>query len=331
MNFYPRDTKAKILLHRKISPDYYRLRLLCSEIARLAQPGQFLMLRVTELRDPFLRRPFSFGRIFPPQRKKIRIEDEGVIEIYYQNVGRGTFLMTQLKEGQNLDIFGPLGQGFRKPEGIQRAILIGGGIGVAPLISWADELRNRGSRKKGGRKTPPEPPEVLVLIGGKNRDHVLGVQEFKKMGCDLQVATEDGSQGFQGMVTDLLEREVLTRGHTPTSLFACGPVPMLKKVTQIAEQFDLPCQVLLESRMACGIGACLGCAVKVRQNDGGEIFPKGKNRIANPRLCIPPTSAEEGGVEKMDIKSTLMQGPAFRYARVCKEGPVFEARKIIWE
>jgi len=332
MKTYPKEVKARILIHRRIASDYFRLRLHCPEIARLAQPGQFIMLRVNELRDPFLRRPFGFSGIFPPQEKRARPEDEGAVEICYQIVGRGTFLMTQLREGQRLDILGPLGNGFWAKEGQKRAILVGGGIGIAPLISWAEKLRKVGGKKKRVARNAEESPEVLVLIGGKSRDKILGMGEFKKMGLAPQVATEDGSMGIPGLATDLLEREILTKGHNSTSLYACGPRPMLARVAQIADQFDLPCQVLMETRMACGVGACLGCAVKVKEKALREMPEIGASSPEEEEMIA---ESGRGKREKESREESFIPGiaqaPTFRYALACKEGPVFEARDILWE
>ena len=137
------------------------------------------------------------------------------MEVCYQVVGRGTALMTQLREGERLDVLGPLGNGFWKVEGRQRAILVGGGIGVAPLLPWAEDCRERGKRRRNP-KSPEESPEVLFLIGGKSRDKILGIGELKKIGCEPHLATEDGSLGMQGVATDLLERELMTQGSMPT-------------------------------------------------------------------------------------------------------------------
>ncbi|MBI5966754.1 MAG: dihydroorotate dehydrogenase electron transfer subunit [Deltaproteobacteria bacterium] len=334
MKTYPKEVKARILIHRRIAADYFRLRLLCPEIARFAQPGQFIMLRVNELRDPFLRRPFGFSRIFPPQEKRARPEDEGVLEICYQIVGRGTSLMTQLREGQRLDILGPLGNGFWAKEGQKGAILVGGGIGIAPLISWAEKLHKVGGKKKRLTRNSEEAPEVFVLIGGKSRDKILGIREIKKMGLDPQVATEDGSMGLPGLATDLLERELLTKGHDSTSLYACGPMPMLARVAQIADQFDLPCQVLMETRMACGVGACLGCALKVKERAFREMAQIGVSRPEEEKEEMIAES-QWGKMEKENQKEifipVIAEAPTFRYALACKEGPVFEARDILWE
>lgn len=149
---------------------------------------------------------------------------------------------------------------------------------------------------------------------------------MKKMGLEPQIATEDGSAGRQGTATDLLERELLSRGHEATAIYACGPMAMLAKVAQIAEQFDVPCQVLLESRMACGVGACLGCAVKIRAEGKGE----GENLPApEGNLCGAEEEAGSPLPEEMAVR--ISGAPPFRYGRVCKEGPVFRAREILWE
>jgi dihydroorotate dehydrogenase electron transfer subunit len=328
MKNHPKEFRAKIVDHRRVTAEYFRLGVLCPEIARIALPGQFVMLRIQDSLDPFLRRPFSFSRILPPRGKNLSGPLEGGFELCYQVVGRGTERMTSLAAGGRIDILGPLGRGFWREEGCDRLILVGGGIGIAPLIPWAEELA-RGEKGKGAGKK--KMPQVCVLLGGKSQDRILGAQEFKRFGLEAQMATEDGSQGLTGMVTDLLERELLREGpHAGTAIYACGPMIMLAKVAQLAEQFDIPCQVLLESRMACGVGACLGCAVKIREEEGknneavaGGPSPSGKN------LC---DSGAEGGITRPEeVGVRISEPPSFHYARVCKEGPVFRAREILWE
>jgi dihydroorotate dehydrogenase electron transfer subunit len=240
--------------------------------------------------------------------------------------------MTQLREGERVDILGPLGQGFWVAGGGNRAILIGGGVGIAPLIPWAEQLQQEKRKRKRPAQSLEEGPEVLVLIGGKNRDRILGMKELKKIGGEPQVATEDGSLGIQGLATDLLERELMTQGSKWASLYACGPMPMLARVAQIAEQFDLPCQVLMEAHMACGVGACLGCAVKVKEHDSRGI-PEGEEPTAAGERMVSAGECGEGelGSAKESVIPVIAEAPAFRYARACKEGPVFEAREILWE
>jgi dihydroorotate dehydrogenase electron transfer subunit len=329
MNPNPKEIKAKILLHRRIGSEYYRLQLACPEIARSARPGQFLMLRINELQDPFLRRPFGVSRIFPPREKKRKPTDEGAVEICYQTVGRGTHLMTQIPEGGRVDLLGPLGNGFWNEEECSRAILVGGGIGVPPLLAWAQELRKARTGKGKRSKPPGESAEVVFLIGAKNKDRIMGTGECRRWGIEAQVATEDGSVGTKGMATDLLEKELMTGRHSSTAIYACGPSPMLARVAQVADQFDLPCQVLLESRMACGVGACLGCTVKYR-----EELSKKEGQDQDSALPAEGSNSSAEGEERANregVMPVISEAPPFRYARVCKEGPVFDARKIFWD
>jgi dihydroorotate dehydrogenase electron transfer subunit len=327
-----KDLRARVQHHQKVGTDYFRLRLLCPEIARLAHPGQFIMLRVSDQIDPFLRRPFSFSRIFPPGEKTARGEEVGTLEVCYQVVGRGTSLMTHLREGQRVDILGPLGNGFWEVEGRQRAVLIGGGIGIAPLIAWAETLHGSQRRAKKGVQNLGKASEVRVLIGGRRQGDILGIKEFRKMKIEPQVSTEDGSLGLKGLATDLLERELLTQGHSSVAVYACGPMPMLAAVGQIVEQFDLPCQVLVESRMACGMGACLGCTVKIRDEDLKKIS-KGEELHDDSEDIFPRSECPEDGTTSPqdNLMPVISAVPSFRYVRACQEGPVFEAREILWE
>ena len=322
MKTAPKETKGKIVSHRRITPAYYLLRIQAPEIALTARPGQFTMVRLGDLADPLLRRPFSFSRIIPPGKKPGSGLAEGGFEICYQVVGRGTARMTRLKEGERVEILGPLGRGFWREEGCERLILLGGGIGIAPLIPWAEELTGKYTGGKSGAKGL----RVEVLLGGKNSDGLLGIRETKKMGLEPRVATEDGSLGVTGMATDLLERELMSKGQESTAIYACGPMAMLARVAQIAEQFDVPCQVLLESRMACGVGACLGCAVKIRAEGekGGKIYPSAQESICGSEEGPEASSREE-------MAARIAPAPSFRYGRVCKEGPVFRAQEILWE
>jgi dihydroorotate dehydrogenase electron transfer subunit len=318
----PKEIKGKIVDHRRVTPEYFVLKIQAPEIALSARPGQFVMIRLDDLHDPLLRRPFSFSRILPPKKKPASGLAEGGIEICYQVVGRGTARMTRLRKGERVDLLGPLGRGFWQEEGAERLLLIGGGIGIAPLLPWAEELAGKKTRGKSGENEV----RVEILLGGKNSDRLFGIREIKKMGLEPQIITEDGSLGLSGVATDLLERELLSKGHESTAIYACGPMPMLARVAQIADQFDVPCQVLLESRMACGVGACLGCAVKIRA--------EGKDQT---ELSSPPEKSLCGSEE--EAETSLRQGMAarisatafFRYGRVCKEGPVFRAKEILWE
>ncbi len=314
----PKEIKGKIVNHRRITPEYYALKIQAPEIARTARPGQFIMLRLDDLLDPLLRRPFSFSRILPLRKRPGSGLVEGGFEICYQVVGRGTARMTRLREGDRVDVLGPLGRGFWREEGRERLILIGGGIGIAPLLPWAEELKG----KRGGAKNS----WIGILLGGKTAERLLGVREIKKLGLEPQIATEDGSLGLPGMATDLLERELLSQAHESTVIYACGPMAMLARVAQIAEQFDVPCQVLLESRMACGVGACLGCAVKIRAEGKEE-----EGHPFSPQKSLCESGEDPETILREEMATRISAAPFFRYGRVCMEGPVFRAQEILWE
>ncbi|NQT00110.1 MAG: dihydroorotate dehydrogenase electron transfer subunit [Candidatus Omnitrophica bacterium] len=227
--------KFKILSNKKIGPDYFKMVIAASRIARNAQPGQFVHLRCHDSLQPLLRRPFSFHRI-----KKQNFE------VLYQAIGRGTKLLAKRQKGDTIDVLGPLGNGF---ELAGQPILVAGGMGVAPLLALAESFAQR--------------KNILVLIGAKTKKEVLCVKEFKRLGAKVGVATDDGSRGFKGLVTDLLTKALRhKKSGAGDRIYTCGPKPMLKVVARISKQYRLLCQGSLEEKMACGVGACLGCAVQ---------------------------------------------------------------------
>lgn len=236
--------RAEILGNERILPDFYKLTLYLPKLAENAKPGQFLMVRVSETLDPFLKRPLSLHRI---------IREEGKVELVYQIVGKGTNLLTQKRVGETLEVLGPLGSGFNWSENHRAVALIGGGCGIAPLLALADEL------VKDSR-------EVHVLLGAQTKDKLLGVEDFIALGCKVQAATDDGSSGHKGFVTQLLEELCLRVALD--QVYCCGPLLMTRILVRMTKDALIPCQVSLEERMGCGIGACLGCVIKVRDEDG---------------------------------------------------------------
>jgi len=267
---------AKITKNEKIGPGFYRMRIESSYLAKNSKPGQFVEVRCAEDVEPLLRRPLGIHRVI-----------QGGVELLYEVVGKGTELLSRKKADEALDLIGPLGNGFDIPRGSGTAILVAGGNGVAPLLALAEELAYR----KAG--------ETHVLIGGKTKSHVLCEKEFTKLGCMVLVSTDDGSKGHKGLVTDMLREIViaipptfnsrrekqsqksrlLRRRFTPphndvTTIYACGPTGMLKAVSEMARSKRIPCQVSLEERMACGVGVCLGCPVKVRPLNGYKMACK---------------------------------------------------------
>ncbi|MDI6840789.1 MAG: dihydroorotate dehydrogenase electron transfer subunit [bacterium] len=199
------------------------------EIATTSEPGQFVHIRVTDNYIPLLRRPFSIHCI-----------EGDTFKVLYKVVGIGTKLLSSYKSGTKLDIIGPLGDGF-DTSNYRRLTFVAGGIGVAPLYFLATCNKDK---------------NLTILIGASTKEKVLCEAEFRELG-NVIVATEDGSYGVKGVVTDLL-----TTVEKPDLLLACGPSQMLKFIRSYVLTHSIPCQLCLEQHMACGIGVCLGCAVK---------------------------------------------------------------------
>lgn len=278
------QTKIKILKNSEVAPRYFKMAFAAPLIAKHCEPGQFIEIKISDGSEPLLRRPFGIHTIGyrssgSGYRQHAGKRMPSTIEILYEIRGAGTELLSRKKPGEFLDIIGPLGNGFNfMPGGSQRtSVLVAGGMGVAPLFFLAERL--------AARKNQKSKIKHLVLIGAKTKDHILCAQEFKKIGYDVKIATDDGSQGFKGYVSDLLDKKLKAMHYERATIYACGPQPMLQEVQNIARAHSLSAQISLEAHMACGIGACLGCVVDTV--DG--------------------------------------------FKRVCKDGPVFEAGKIVWE
>ena len=220
------------------------LKLEAPSLAQAARPGKFVMLKVNSGTEPLLARPFS-----------IHGADQQSISILYQVVGKGTRILSQTEPGSRLSLWGPLGKGFELGAG--KTVLVAGGMGVAPLCFAAARLGRLGV-------------EVRLLCGFARGPEAKAMaahlkKELNGCGAQISVATEDGGLGVKGLVTELMET------HLPGSagVLACGPMAMLKNVARLCAQTRTPCQVSLEAPMACGLGACLGCAVPAAQ--GGYL------------------------------------------------------------
>jgi dihydroorotate dehydrogenase electron transfer subunit len=212
------------------------------EIAAAALPGQFVMIRICEGLDPLLRRPFS-----------ICGTKEGIVLILYRIVGAGTRIMASRQRGERMSVFGPLGKGFDLPRPGNTPLIVGGGLGIAPLCFLAQEVR-----------TLPVP----IMLGAASRKEVISLKDMDIGLEDVSIATDDGSKGHHGVVTDLLK--VYLEGESKGDqrfVYACGPKPMLRKVAEMTID-GTPCQVSLEAAMACGVGACQGCVVKAAPEEG---------------------------------------------------------------
>lgn len=247
---------SSIISNVEVSPGYFRLRSTAPPPIRESVPGQFLMLRVDDTSiDPLLRRPFGIFDLGVFQTPYTDCGTQTWIEILYKVVGKGTRRLSTLHGGDRIDILAPLGRGFGIPDECDEILLVGGGIGLAPLHFLA--------RRAVGERN------VRLYAGGRTRDDILCITEFERMGVECYVATDDGSLGERGFVTEVLSRDLEGRPGRCV-IMACGPMPMLEVVSRIARERGIPCQVSLEGYMACGMGACLGCVVPGKDHAAGH-------------------------------------------------------------
>jgi dihydroorotate dehydrogenase electron transfer subunit len=308
------QTVAKITQHTEVAPRHFRLRFAAPSIAEVAQAGQFVHVlpRSYKSLDPLLRRAFS-----------ILSTQEDTVDILYRVEGRGTGQMAQFHTGDAVDVLGPLGRAFTPS---RRAILVGGGVGVPPLAMLATQQCNatlstshHPEVMEGTDQSAPQDvvalssipahapqtsnctqwksPHIEALIGARTRDELICLDIFAACHVPVQVATDDGSAGFHGFVTELLEqrlRQLATTNALPDedspTVYACGPLAMLRAVAALCATFKVPCQVSLEENMPCGVGVCNGCVV--RAAEAGDDYG--------------------------------------RYKRICVDGPVMWAHEISW-
>lgn len=244
--------QAAITGHSETAPGVYVIDFFAPDLARAARPGQFLHIRCGDGQDPLLRRPISIHAVD---------RQNGLVSIMFHVVGRGTALLAQRKEGY-IDVMGPLGRGFAINQGYvncknKSIMVMGGGIGVAPLYFLLQEL------------VLLDDARIIVLLGAKNAEQLLIHEKTKQLGLTTYVATDDSSAGYQGVVTDLISEELRQEiGFA----YACGPVPMLKALCSLLNEIGVPGEVSVEERMACGVGACLSCVCRVKDAKGIENY-----------------------------------------------------------
>lgn len=231
----------KIVSNEKICPRFYRLAFDAPMMARQVRPGQFVHIRTHEGLEPFFRRPFSVCRA----RK--------YVEILYEVVGPGTKILSQKKKGDILDVLGPVGTPFvPPPSGTKQVVMIAGGVGVAPFLILSDTLCRE--------RFKTVPCEMILLYGGRTKDHVFNMQEFRRNGCKVFMATDDGSVGARGRVDKLFPK--ISVDPKTTFIYTCGPNPMMAAVQRFAREHGLKGQAACEEVMACALGACLGCSIR---------------------------------------------------------------------
>jgi dihydroorotate dehydrogenase electron transfer subunit len=280
--------RAPIVAHRQIADRTWRIRLECPEIAATARPGQFAMLRIPGRSDPLLARPLAIY--------DMAADTEGVpryADFIYLVHGKFTTALCTLRTGDAVAVWGPLGNGF-DPPAVEHLVLVAGGIGQTALLALA---RERLGTLRHGRppQTTPAVPRITFCWGARHAGMFGDVDDFRTAGCDVHLATLDGSAGLRGTVVDLLESLAAPGGSfaTPASthIACCGPEPMMAAVAEWAARREIGCHVSLEEPMACGIGICFTCVAKVRDQVGQD---------------------------------------AWDYRRTCIEGPVFDATRIVW-
>ncbi len=230
---------AELVKKEKLIEGIYKFSVKAPQIAETAKAGQFLEIKVSKTGEPFLRRPISIYNLD---------KENGIVEFIFQVKGKGTELLSELKEGEEIDIMGPLGFGTFEIKEYNNVAIIGGGIGVYPLYELTKELKGKAN--------------LNVYMGFRDKSLVTCEKEFEDIGLNkLVVTTDDGSYKEKGYAIDFMKKDI--EEHNVDMIFACGPLPMLKAIRQYAIDNNISCQISLEERMGCGIGACLGCAVKV--------------------------------------------------------------------
>jgi dihydroorotate dehydrogenase electron transfer subunit len=245
--------RAEIAYIQSVHPEVFRVGLAAKGITRDARPGQFYMLGVGDGLDPLLPRPFAVHR-----RRLRGAGAEGMgegLEILFQVVGKGTKALSLKSPGQWIQVVGPLGRGW-ETEGREGPILVAGGMGVASLICLAEEM------------DPAQAEVAAVFLGARSPGRLWCAEEFEALGLALHTAVEEGDHPFKGTVVDLLGAHEEAMVRRSASVFACGPPAMVRRTALWAMARGLPCQVSLESPMACGVGVCLGCVVKRADGEG---------------------------------------------------------------
>jgi len=272
-------SQATVTEHVRIARDTYRLRFSAPEMARRFLPGQFLMLRLAGWNDPLLGRPLALYDTV--------LDEDGhpaAIDVVYLVMGKMTSRLAHFSPGEPVEVWGPLGNGFA-PQPTDHLIMVAGGIGQTPFPAVAREAL--GLRQYGcPAREPAQVNRVSLCYGARSAELLAGVDDFERLGVDVHLATDDGSAGHHGLVTELLENLFDEPTGVPR-IVCCGPEPMMEAVTRIAAQREVPCRVSLETPMACGIGICFTCVAKVKQPDG-----------------------------QWDYKRTCVEGPVFEAERI---------------
>jgi dihydroorotate dehydrogenase electron transfer subunit len=249
---------ARVAEHVPLAERTYRVRVECPEVAGAIRPGQFVMLRLPGTTDPLLGRPFAlYDTVLDASGAPV------ALDVVYLVVGKMTGRLSSVEPGQKLEVWGPLGKPFLDVGTPERVALVAGGIGQTPFLAYARELL--GTRGFGGDAPRRRTEKVSLYYGVRTAALAAGVEDFRDAGVEVHLASDDGSVGTKGYVTQLLA----SHGKTGP-LVGCGPEPMLHALAKLAREWSVQCQVSLETPMACGVGICFSCVAKVTTPDGWD-------------------------------------------------------------
>jgi dihydroorotate dehydrogenase electron transfer subunit len=273
------ERTVAVIENVEVARDTFRLRLDDPEMARVIRPGQFLMIRAGMGSDPLLGRPFALYDVAVS-----RSGDPLAIDVVYFIVGKGTAALAKSRPGDQLAVWGPLGNGFGPPPATGGdVVFVAGGIGQTPFLALGRWWLGRATYGAGGKVATPAASATL-LYGVRTAAFAAGIEDFERAGIAVEVATNDGSAGHRGFVTDLLVRR-LERGKQPCKVVGCGPPAMLAALVKTVARYAIDSDLSLENHMACGFGACFSCVAPIRQADGsvdlqrvcveGPVFPAG--------------------------------------------------------
>ena len=267
---------ATVVEHEAMARNTRRIRLNCPSIARQIVPGQFVMVRIPDRPDPLLGRPFALYDVYTDAAG-----DPKGIEFGYVVVGKMTSVLESIAVGDRVELWGPLGNGFPLPPA-GHLVIAAGGIGQTPFLAVVREALKRRTYGLPGRRVAQSPSRITLCYGVRSVEYIAGLDAFLNEGIEVKVATDNGSAGHHGFVTDLL-KPLLMSDDPPSVVYCCGPEPMMHAVTKLVREAGVPGYLSLETPMACGFGACFSCVTRIRQDDGtwdyrrvcveGPVFP----------------------------------------------------------
>ncbi|MGV8059728.1 MAG: dihydroorotate dehydrogenase electron transfer subunit [Smithellaceae bacterium] len=247
---------GEVLKNEEIQQDYFLMKVALPDSFDEPKPGQFVMIRIAGLSEPFLGRPIS---VYSYKKSK----SAATVELLYRVVGKGTQILAGLIKGSQVEIHGPLGGSYAVSPEKENIVFIAGGIGVAPLSLLAQYLC---------KNVCIAPAQMSFYLGAQTAGAVVGLDKLKDLCYNIHICTDDGTLGQKSLVTSAFQKDIKKYNPSTTAIYACGPKPMMKALAGILGEGEFNCQVSLEERMACGAGACVGCAVAIKDKQGNVAY-----------------------------------------------------------